>query len=204
MSDNQTYEKDTKMPRDYSIDQTPPNTQRRPKNARDDDWTRDFLSRARIGHIATRWDDQPFITPTTFWYDPVRDEIYFHSNIVGRVRANAERHAQVCFEASEAGRLLPSNVALEFSIQYESVIAFGRIRVIEDEDEQRRILYGLIQKYFPQLRPGEEYRPITEQELKRTSVYAISIDSWSGKRNWKEKADQSEEWAPLGDEFFQE
>jgi hypothetical protein len=190
------------MPRDYSLDRTPPNAQRRPKNACDEDWIRDFLSRARIGHIATRWDDQPFITPTTFWYDPDHHEIYFHSNIVGRIRANAERHPQVCFEASESGKLLPSNVALEFSIQYESVIAFGRVRVVEDREEQMRILYGLIAKYFPRMSPGEEYRPITEQELERTSVYAIAVDSWSGKRNWKERAEQSEDWAPLGDEFF--
>jgi nitroimidazol reductase NimA-like FMN-containing flavoprotein (pyridoxamine 5'-phosphate oxidase superfamily) len=65
-----------------------------------------------------------------------------------------------------------------------------------------RILYGLIAKYFPRMSPGEEYRPITEQELERTSVYAIAVDSWSGKRNWKERAEQSEDWAPLGDEFF--
>ncbi|HEX9615798.1 MAG TPA: pyridoxamine 5'-phosphate oxidase family protein [Anaerolineales bacterium] len=192
------------MPRDYSLDRTPPNVQRRPQNACNDDWTRSFLARARIGHIATRWDDQPFITPTTFWYDPARHEIYFHSNISGRVRANAERHPHVCFEASESGRLLPSNVALEFSIQYESVIAFGQIRVIEEREEKRRILYGLIGKYFPRMSPGEQYRPITDQELKRTSVYSIAIDSWSGKRNWNERAEQSEAWPPLGEEFFEE
>ena len=111
------------MPKDYSLAVTPANEQRRPENARDDDWTRAFLVRARVGRVATRWDDQPFITPTTFWYDPQRREIYFHSNLVGRVRANGERHARVCFEASEFGRLLPSNVALEFSLQYASVLA---------------------------------------------------------------------------------
>jgi nitroimidazol reductase NimA-like FMN-containing flavoprotein (pyridoxamine 5'-phosphate oxidase superfamily) len=192
------------MPKDYSLDQTPANAQRRPHLACDDAWIHDFLARARVGHIATRWDEQPFITPTSFWYDPGRHEIYFHSNIVGRLRANVDRHPQVCFEASEAGRLLPSNVALEFSIQFESAIAFGKIRVIADEEEQRRALYGLIAKYFPRMSPGEHYRPITDKELNRTSVYAIAVESWSGKRNWKEQADQSDEWPPLGEEWFAE
>jgi nitroimidazol reductase NimA-like FMN-containing flavoprotein (pyridoxamine 5'-phosphate oxidase superfamily) len=116
------------MPKDYGLGVTPASEQRRPENVRDDGWTRAFLARARIGHVATRWDDQPFITPTTFWYDPERREIYFHSNAVGRVRANSERHARVCFEASEFGRFLPSNVALEFSVQYESVLANGVIQ----------------------------------------------------------------------------
>lgn len=185
------------MSKDYSLGSTPANAQRLLKYAQNDEWIRDFLRRAAIGHIATRWDGQPFITPSLFWYDPTRHEIYFHSNITGRVRANAERHPEVCFEACEMGKLLPSNVALEFSLQYESVIAFGKIRVLEDAEEQQRALYGLLEKYFPDMTPGVHYRPITDQELNRTSVYAIAIESWSGKRNWKDRADQSDEWVPL-------
>jgi nitroimidazol reductase NimA-like FMN-containing flavoprotein (pyridoxamine 5'-phosphate oxidase superfamily) len=192
------------MPRkDYNLAVTPANAQRRPEHVQDETWIREFLGRAQIGHIATRWDEQPFINPTTFWYDAERHEIIFHSNIIGRVRANSERHPCVCFEASEFGRLLPSNVALEFSIQYASVIAFGQIRVIEDFEEKRRALSGLIGKYFPKMTAGKEYRPITDKELRRTSVYTIAIDSWSGKRNWPGRADQSDEWPPLSEEWFE-
>ncbi len=182
------------MPTDYTLDAAPINQQRRKELVQDDEWIKQFLQRASIGHIATRWDEQPFITPTTFWYDAARHEIYFHSNVVGRVRANSEHHDRVCFEASDFGRLLPSNVALEFSIQFESVIAFGMIRVLEAAAEKREALSGLLQKYFPQMASGEEYRPITDEELKRTAVYAIAIESWSGKRNWPQQADQSNEW----------
>ena len=185
------------MPKDYSLSATAPDAQRIPEYARDDDWVRSFLRRARIGHVATRWDDQPFITPTTFWYDEEGHQIIFHSNVVGRVRANVERHNRVCFEASEAGRFLASNVALEFSVQYASVIAFGTVRFIEDAEEKRRALYGLIAKYFPGMTAGKEYRPITDGELLHTSVYAISVESWSGKENWPQEAEQSDEWAPL-------
>jgi len=60
-------------------------------------------------------------------------------------------------------------------------------------------LYKLIEKYFPGMKPGKEYRPITDKELNRTSVYTISIDNWSGKRNWEEEAEQSEKWKPLAE-----
>ncbi len=181
----------------YDLKTMPPEKQRNPEYSRSDDWIVRFLKEADVGHIATRWDDQPFITPSIFWYDQERHEIYFHSNIVGRVRANIERHPQVCFEVSRVGNPLPSNVALEFSIQYASVIAFGKIRVIDDEVEKQRALYGLIEKYFPEMSAGKEYRPITEKELARTSAYVISIESWSGKENWKDQAEQSDEWNPL-------
>jgi nitroimidazol reductase NimA-like FMN-containing flavoprotein (pyridoxamine 5'-phosphate oxidase superfamily) len=185
------------MPQDNDLRVNPPNVQRLPEYARDDEWIRDFLRRVHIGHIATRWDDQPFITPTTFWYDEERHKLFFHSNIVGRVRANIERYERVCFEACEAGRFLPSNVALEFSVQYASVVAFGTARVIQDVEEKRHALYGLLKKYFSGMTAGQEYRPITDRELASTSVYAISIESWSGKKNWPKQAEQSDEWVLL-------
>jgi uncharacterized protein len=186
------------MPKDYSLEATPRNAIRRDEYACDDAWIRDFMARVEVGYVATRWDDQPFITPTNFWYDPGRHEIYFHTNLLGRLRANSERHTQVCFAASEFGRTLPSNVALEFTMQYASVVAFGRIRLLDDAADKQRALYGLLQRYFPALAPGEHYRPITPAELKRTAVYAIAIESWSGKRNWPERADQSPDWPALG------
>jgi nitroimidazol reductase NimA-like FMN-containing flavoprotein (pyridoxamine 5'-phosphate oxidase superfamily) len=183
--------------KDYSLDKEPANKQRMVEYVQDDQWIIDFLKEAKIGHIATRWDDQPFITPSTFYFDEDCKEIIFHSNIVGRVRANIERHSKVCFEASEYGSFLPSNIALEFSMQYESVICFGTIRVLDDDEEKKMALYKLIKKYFPGMNPGEEYRPITDKELRQTSVYAISIEDWSGKRNWEEEAEQSDKWKAL-------
>jgi len=50
---------------------------------------------------------------------------------------------------------------------------------------------------------GREFREITDKELKRTSVYAIEIEEWSGKENWADRADQSDEWAPLDEKWFE-
>ena len=127
----------------------------------------------------------------------------FHSNIAGRVRSNIEANPKVCLEASELGRMLPSNVALEFSLQYRSVIVFGTARILEDFQQKREALYGLIKKYFPDMTAGKEYREITEKELLATSVYAIEIEAWSGKENWKDRADQSEEWPALDEHWFE-
>jgi nitroimidazol reductase NimA-like FMN-containing flavoprotein (pyridoxamine 5'-phosphate oxidase superfamily) len=180
-------------------DRIPPSKMQREEYACDEDWIRDFLLRMQVGHVATLWESQPFITPVLYWYDPGAREVYFHTNIVGRLRANSLRNERVCFEVSRTGKLLPSNVALEFSIQYESVVLFGQIRLLDDDRDKRRVLYGLIDKYFPEMTPGQHYRPITDMELKRTSVFAIAIESWSGKRNWNDQADQSPDWPPLSD-----
>ena len=190
------------MPRSYE-NQSPTAFQRLPEYSRDDDWICAYLREAKVGHIASSWDAQPFITPTTFWFDEANHRIIFHSNIAGRVRANIEHNPKVCLEASELGKLLPSNVALEFSLQYRSVMVFGTARIIEHADEKREALYGLIKKYFPEMEAGREYREITDKELRATSVYAIEIESWSGKENWKDKADQSDEWPALDEKWFE-
>jgi nitroimidazol reductase NimA-like FMN-containing flavoprotein (pyridoxamine 5'-phosphate oxidase superfamily) len=190
------------MPRDYT-NQSPIGFQRRPHLARDDDWIRAFLKEARVGHMATSADGQPFINPSTFWFDEENHQIAFHSNVAGRIRSNIESNPKVSLEASELGKFLPSNVALEFSLQYRSVIVFGTARVVTDPNEARRLLYGLIGKYFPNMTAGKEYREITDKELRATSIYVIQIDSWSGKENWADRADQSEEWIPLDEKWFE-
>jgi hypothetical protein len=60
-----------------------------------------------------------------------------------------------CFEASQMGRLLPSNVALEFSASRAPSPSGGA--GCGDEAEQKHALYGLIEKYFPKMKPGEHY-----------------------------------------------
>lgn len=190
------------MPRDY-IGQSPTAFQRRPHLTKDDTWIGNFLKQAKVGHIGTSVEGQPFITPSIFWYDEARHQIVFHSNIAGRIRSNIEANPKVTLEASELGELLPSNVALEFSLQYRSVMVFGTARVVTDPAEMRTLLYGLIKKYFPELTAGKEYREIMEKELRATSVYAITIESWSGKENWDARAEQSDEWAPLEEKWFE-
>lgn len=189
------------MPRDYQ-NQSPTAFQRLPEYKRDDEWIRAFLREVQVGHIASAVDGQPFINPTTFWFDEAGHRIIFHSNITGRIRSNIENNPLVCFEASELGKMLPSNIALELSLQYRSVIVFGKARLVNDPEEARRVLYRLIHKYFPRMTAGKEFREITDNEIKRTSVYAIQIEEWSGKENWKDRADQSDEWPPLDEEWF--
>jgi nitroimidazol reductase NimA-like FMN-containing flavoprotein (pyridoxamine 5'-phosphate oxidase superfamily) len=142
------------------------------------------------------------VIASTYYFDEAGQRLIFHSNIAGRLRANIEHNPRVCVEVSEMGKPLPSNVALEFSLQYRSVMAFGSVRIIEDLIEKRACLHQVISKYFGQLNAGADYRAATDSELKRTTVYAMPIESWSGKENWKDRAHQSDEWPALDESLF--
>jgi nitroimidazol reductase NimA-like FMN-containing flavoprotein (pyridoxamine 5'-phosphate oxidase superfamily) len=80
------------------------------------------------------------------------------------------------------GRMLPAPEALEFSVEYSGVAVFGPVEIVEDSAEATSALQLILNKYAPHLKPGEDYRPPIEEELKRTAVYKLHIESWSGKR----------------------
>jgi hypothetical protein len=63
-------------------------------------------------------------------------------------------------------------------------------------------LHKLIAKYFGDMQIDKDYRSATDKELRQTSVYEIRIESWSGKENWKDRADQSDEWPALDEKWF--
>ena len=156
----------------------------------DEDWIGSFLQRAPVGVLATAYEGQPFINSNLFVYDEVAHAIYLHTASKGRTRFNVEAaagesemgSAAVCFHVFEMGRLLPADTALEFSVEYGGVTVFGQGRVVDDWEEARHGLQLLLDKYFPHLRPGRDYRAIVDEELARTAVYRIDVEAWSGKR----------------------
>jgi len=146
------------------------------------------------GHVATRWDDQPFVTPPAI-IRRSRPPLDLSLERRGRLRANIERHPRVAAEISDwpspaiehcTGILAP----------VRSAIVFGEVRILREPGEQRQALHTHRQ-VLPSMEVGSDYRPATDDELKRTTVYAVQIESWSGKENWKEQADQSAEWPAL-------
>ncbi|PTA69540.1 pyridoxamine 5'-phosphate oxidase family protein [Deinococcus arcticus] len=188
----------------YDPAQRDPSLGRRPQNRRDDAWIAALLSRVPLGRVATVWQQEggpawPFITPLAFAYRPERHDLVYHTNLVGRLRANTAQGHPATFEASEIGCLLPSTSPLELGVQYRSVIVFGTARLLTDPAEARDALTVLSERVFPGLRIGQHTRPILDSDLARTAVYSLAIERWSGKENWAETAAQEEGWPPLPD-----
>jgi hypothetical protein len=148
----------------------------------DDAVIKALLRDSDFGFIATSINDQPFLRPNLFWYDEDAGRIFFHSALDGRTMENVRSNPNICFGVARMGALLPADKALNFSNEYASVIVFGKAHILEDDEEKRRALQGLLDKYFPERRPGRDYRPITQNELDQTAVYSLEIEAWSGKQ----------------------
>jgi uncharacterized protein len=169
------------MSKDYRS--LPYNLVRRQDRAVEDEgWIRELLHRAPLGYLATAHEDQPFLNSNLFVYDEAAQAIYLHTAKVGRTPANVAEDGRYCFSVSEMGRLLPAAVALEFSVEYASVVCFGQAQIVSEETEATAALQLLLDKYAPHLTPGQDYRPPVPEELKRTAVYRLNIEQWSGKK----------------------
>ncbi len=155
---------------------------RKHDRAADEEWIKKFIKEAPYGNLATVHGDQPFINMNLFVYDEETHSIYMHTAGHGRTRDNIDAADKVCFSVSKLGRLLPAKVSREFSCEYEGVVVFGSGSVITDMKFARDKIQLLTDKYFPHLKPGEDYRPITPAEIAEISAYQIKITQWSGKR----------------------
>lgn len=159
---------------------------RRRDRGRDEEWIADFVKRAPFGALATAVDNQPFLNTNTFVYDENKHALYFHTYRSGRTKENVDSNPKVCYMISQMGRLLPADRAKEMSVEFSSVVIFGRASIVRDVGEAKKALAALVEKYFPHLKVGEDYTDTTPDDLAQTAVYRIDIDQWSGKQKTEE------------------
>jgi nitroimidazol reductase NimA-like FMN-containing flavoprotein (pyridoxamine 5'-phosphate oxidase superfamily) len=155
-----------------------------PKMRRDEksmpvDRTLEILARGFCGRLATIGaDGYPYCVPLLYvWMD---GEIYVHNTSArGHLRANAEHEARVCFEMDEPGDVFPyGRFECDTSVAFKSVIAFGKIRIIDDRATKQRFFEALMQKYARR-GPGrpEGFFP----RLDGITLYAITVERMTGK-----------------------
>ena len=147
----------------------------------DDAWIVDFLRKADYGVFATCKDGQPFTVARNFAYDPEAHAIYFHGARKGRTFENVGAGTKVNLNVSEMGEWIVAERAMNFGVKYKGVVVFGNLTVVDDQIEAKHGLQMLMDKHFPHLRPGVDYEPANDEDLKVTAVFRMDIEAWSGK-----------------------
>ena len=70
-------------------------------------------------------------------------------------------------------------VAEKLTTYFRSVIAFGRVRIIEDTEEKRAAVMALSRRYFPEME--EKARKEASGALKNLCMLELTIEHMSGK-----------------------
>ena len=117
-------------------------------------------------------DGEPYGVPLSYACD-AEGHIYFHSAVAGRKIGciRNDGRASVCVIAADDVR--PE----EFTTYFRSVIASGRISVVDDSDEVLKGLRLLCEKYSP----GVDSAAEIASSLPRVAVLRLDIEVLSGK-----------------------
>jgi len=141
-----------------------------------------ILAAGRVAHLAFTEDSQPFTIPFGYHFDGAQPEwLYLHGSRASRALHVAASGAPLCVAVTLLDGLVYSKTALNHSINYRSVVCFGRGREVIDAEAQKRIYEGMIRRYHPGRTPGRDYAPPLDEHLKATLLVEISIEDWSAK-----------------------
>jgi uncharacterized protein len=136
-----------------------------------------ILDAAILCHVGFVQDDQPFVIPTN--YARQGDTLFLHGATTSRMIRHAGKGGPVCISVAILDGLVLAKSAFHHSVNYRSVVVFGRGRLVEDDMEKLRAL----ELFAERIVPGrwQEVRPPNAQELRATALAAIDIESASAK-----------------------
>lgn len=148
---------------------------RRKKQALSQQEVADILHKRTSGVLALLGDnDYPYAVPISYVYDD--GKIYFHSAKSGHKIDAIQRITKASFCVIDKDLVIPE----EYTTYFRSVIAFGQIRVIEDESEKRATIEKLAIKYAPGDTVTNRDNAIN-REWKPLCMLEMTIDYVTGK-----------------------
>jgi nitroimidazol reductase NimA-like FMN-containing flavoprotein (pyridoxamine 5'-phosphate oxidase superfamily) len=144
----------------------------------DDATIRSVLAEAIVGHVGFVADGRPVVIPTAFAV--VDDHLYVHGATGNAMlRALASGASEACVTVTLLDGLVLSRSAFHHSVNYRSVMVFGRGEAVTDVDEKRRAVMAIVDHVVP----GRscDTRPPTPEELRATLVVRIPLTEASAK-----------------------
>lgn len=142
----------------------------------------DILAQGLVAHVGFCQNRQPFVIPFSYHYDSATPRaLYLHGAAASRSLRQLARGASVCVTVTLLDALIYSRTAMDHTMNYRSVVCFGRARRITRQAEKAAILERMIQRYFPGRTAGRDYDPPSPAHLRRTTLVEIQIEDWSAK-----------------------
>ena len=136
-----------------------------------------ILDEGLVCHLAFLAAGSPVVLPTT--QVRIDDAIYVHGSAASHMLRALAAGADVAVAVTLLDGLVLSRTAFHHSVNYRSVVLFGRATLVEDPAEQRRALAALLDELVAGR--SAACRPPTDAELAATKVLALPIEEASAK-----------------------
>jgi len=150
-----------------------------------------ILDEALICHVGFVENGQPYVIPIKF--ARVEDSIVLHGAKASRLLKHVEAGHPVCVTATLVDGLVLARSMFPHSVNYRSVVLFGRGRPVEGEQEKLAALKAITEHLIPGR--WQEARLPSRKELNATRVVSIQIDEASAKIRMGPVLDEQEDYA---------
>jgi uncharacterized protein len=137
-----------------------------------------ILDEAWLCHVAFVHEGQPIVLPMA--YARIEDQLYLHGSSKNHMLNVLAQGAPACAEVTLLDGLVFARSQFSHSMNYRSVVIFGRTQVVAEARPKLAALAALCDRMAPGR--SAEARAPTELELKATLVLALPIHEASAKQ----------------------
>ena len=148
-----------------------------------------MLDEGFICHAGFAVEGRPFVIPTG--YARANDKLYIHGSQASRMLRTLQNGVDVCVTVTLLDGLVLARSAFHHSMNYRSVVVFGRAVLVDDAEKMAALL-----AFSEHVIAGRwaDVRQPTEQELKATTVLALPLDEVSAKVRTGPPLDDEEDY----------
>ena len=150
-----------------------------------------ILDEGFICHVGFVLDSQPFVIPTG--YARVDDKLYIHGSQASRMLRSLAGGVDACVTVTIVDRLVLARSAFHHSMNYRSVLVFGRATLVDEPKEKYAALLALSEHIVPGR--WADVREPNEEELKQTTVLCLPLAEASAKIRTGPPLDDEEDYA---------
>ena len=138
--------------------------------------TEEILRRGTSGVLALAGaEGYPYAVPLSYVY--TQGILYFHCAKVGHKLESIRRCEKASFCVVDRDEIKPE----AYTTYYRSAIAFGRVRILESEEEKRRAIEQLSQQYHPMDTPAHR-KAVIDREYAPLCMLAFTVEHMTGKQ----------------------
>jgi nitroimidazol reductase NimA-like FMN-containing flavoprotein (pyridoxamine 5'-phosphate oxidase superfamily) len=136
-----------------------------------------ILDEALFCHVAWVSDGRPRVIPTI--HVRVGDTLYVHGSQASRTLRALRDGSEVCIAVTLLDGLVLARSVFNHSMNYRSVVLYGRAREVTDPDEKWNAQSALVE-HVVRGRTAEARMP-NDRELRQTAILALPLDEVSAK-----------------------
>ncbi|MBL8553123.1 MAG: pyridoxamine 5'-phosphate oxidase family protein [Phenylobacterium sp.] len=136
-----------------------------------------ILDAGVMAHVGYTINGRPYVTPTAYWREGRR--LYWHGSAMNRMLGAVGEGVPVCVTVSFLDGFIVGRSGMVHSLNYRSVMAFGRAKPVEGIAARRAALDNFIDRLYAG-RPVK-LRPTTDEEVAATAMVEMEIEEASAK-----------------------